>query len=64
MQRRWLPARAVSATPVDADTQRLPWSIRLTAPRRLAIVAVLAPFVYWIGPAVVGYMERGIAHLP
>jgi uncharacterized membrane protein len=58
MQRRWLPARTASATPVDADTQRLPWSIRLTAPRRLAIVAVLALFVYSIGPAVVPVANR------
>ena len=52
------PPQALSPLRADADTQRLPWTIRLTAPRRLAIVAALALFVYSIGPAVVPVANR------
>lgn len=43
---------------VDADTARLPWTIRLTAPRRLAVVVALSLLVYSIGPAVVPVANR------
>jgi uncharacterized membrane protein len=49
---------ALAALHLDAATQRLPWTIRLTAPQRLAMVVALGIFVYSIGPAVVPVANR------
>ena len=49
---------AALATHFDAATQRLPWTIRLTAPQRLTMVVALGNFVYSIGPAVVPIANR------
>jgi uncharacterized membrane protein len=43
---------------LDAGTQRPPWTLRLTAPRRLAMVVAIGFVVYCIGPAVVPVANR------
>jgi uncharacterized membrane protein len=40
------------------DARRLPWTIRLSAPQRLAIVVAVAVVVYAMGPAVVPIANR------
>ena len=52
-------ARDPSVMHLDPDdTQRLPWTIRLTARRRLAMVVALGVIVYSVGPAVVPVANR------
>ena len=40
------------------DGERAPWSVRLSAPKRLAIVVAVGIVVYTIGPTVVPIANR------